>query len=59
MLFLFNKGKNIMKYTDIDFNNKNILITGAAGFIGSSLCFYFQENYPDVNIVALDCFRSG
>lgn len=48
-----------MKYTDIDFNNKNILITGAAGFIGSNLCFYFQENYPDANIIALDCFRSG
>ncbi len=48
-----------MKYTNIDFNNKTILITGAAGFIGSSLCFYFQENYPKANIVALDCFRSG
>ncbi|WP_320034556.1 ADP-glyceromanno-heptose 6-epimerase [Halarcobacter sp.] len=48
-----------MKYTDIDFNNKNILITGAAGFIGSNLCFYFQENYPEANIIALDCFRSG
>jgi len=48
-----------MKYTNIDFNKKNILITGAAGFIGSSLCFYFQKNYPKANIVALDCFRSG
>ncbi len=48
-----------MKYTNIDFNNKTILITGAAGFIGSSLCFYFQENYPDAEILALDCFRSG
>ena len=48
-----------MKYTNIDFSNKTILITGAAGFIGSSLCFYFQENYPDANIIALDCFRSG
>lgn len=48
-----------MIYNEIDFNNKNILITGAAGFIGSSLCFYFQENYPNANIIALDCFRSG
>ncbi len=48
-----------MKYNDINFNNKNILITGAAGFIGSSLCFYFQENYPESNIVALDSFRNG
>ena len=47
------------KYTDIDFNKKTILITGAAGFIGSSLSFYFQENYPDATIVAFDMFRSG
>ncbi|MGA1933763.1 ADP-glyceromanno-heptose 6-epimerase [Arcobacter sp. YIC-464] len=48
-----------MKYTDIDFNNKTILITGAAGFIGSNLCFYFQENYPEAKVIAFDCFRSG
>ena len=49
----------MIKHTDIDFNNKTILITGAAGFIGSSLSFYFQENYPDATIVAFDMFRSG
>lgn len=48
-----------MKYNDIDFNQKTVLITGAAGFIGSNLCFYFQNNYPDCTIIALDCFRSG
>ena len=48
-----------MNYTDINFNEKTILITGAAGFIGSNLCFYFQKNFPDALIVALDCFRSG
>ena len=47
------------KHTDIDFNNKTILITGAAGFIGSSLSFYFQEHYPNATIVAFDMFRSG
>ena len=48
-----------MKYTEYDFNEKTILITGAAGFIGSNLCFYFQNNYPLANIIALDSFRSG
>ena len=47
------------KYTDIDFNNKTILITGGAGFVGSNLAFYFQENYPQSTIVVFDMFRSG
>lgn len=48
-----------MKYSSIDFNDKTILISGGAGFIGSNLIRYFQENYPKSNLVVFDCFRSS
>lgn len=48
-----------MRYIDDDLKNRTILITGGAGFIGSNLAFYFQNEHPDAKVVVLDSFRSG
>lgn len=39
--------------------NKAVLITGGAGFIGSNLAFFFQENFPNTRVIVLDKFRDG
>ena len=48
-----------MKYIEDNLTNTTILITGGAGFIGSNLAFYFQNNHPNAKIVVLDSFRSS
>tara|TARA_B100000795_G_C22741512_1_gene415551 strand:- start:184 stop:1185 length:1002 start_codon:yes stop_codon:yes gene_type:complete len=43
----------------VNFNNKTVLVTGGAGFIGSNIVFYIQENFPKSHIVVFDCFRNS
>ena len=43
-----------MLNTNVALSGKTVLVTGAAGFIGSALCQRFLSEYPDVHVVGLD-----
>ncbi|MCR5762427.1 MAG: NAD-dependent epimerase/dehydratase family protein, partial [Treponema sp.] len=39
----------------VNLNGKTILVTGAAGFIGSYLCKKLLDSIKDVSVIGLDC----
>ena len=43
-----------MNYSNTDFNNKTILITGGAGFIGANFVHHWKSVAPQDNIIVLD-----
>ena len=38
----------------IEINNKTILVTGSAGFIGSNLCKVLLDQFPNIKIIGID-----
>ena len=43
-----------MLNSNIDIENKTILLTGAAGFIGANLTMRLMQDYPSAKIVGID-----
>ena len=40
-------------------NNKKVLVTGGAGFVGSNLIKYLIKNHPDIKILSIDNYSTG
>ena len=43
----------------MNLDGKNIVVTGGAGFIGSALADYLDENFKDARVLVVDKFRSN
>lgn len=48
-----------MKYIYDDLREKNILITGGAGFIGSNIAYYLNKYHPESRVFVFDKFRDN
>lgn len=48
-----------MNHSPIDLNDKTVLITGGAGFIGSNLALHIEQHYPRCRVVVFDAFVLG
>ena len=46
--------KNVVRMTNINLTGKTILITGVAGFIGSSLAIKLLKSIFPINIIGVD-----
>lgn len=51
---IFSGGTEIMLKDNIELNGKTVLVTGAAGFIGSNLCSRILSDYGQATVVGID-----